>query len=154
MEFSNVLPENERTSFPDPMRHVRVAKEIYPDCGVSENATDATVTRKGQLILDMLRQFKYFATDLDMKMTVGTAVFVHLRESKAVAGVPAPPDIAAVAWITQFEFLALSYFVTAIKFLANDGFIKLGDAEEFEKREIVQYHATAKPEFRSGKFRL
>ena len=43
---------------------------------------------------------------------------------------------------------------SAIKYLANDGFIKLSNAENFEKREVLQYHATAKPEFRSGKFQL
>ena len=141
MEFSHVLPENERTSFPDPMQHVNAAKEICPDFRVCENETDALVTQKGQLILDMLRQFKYLETGLDMKMTVGTL-------PKAVAGALPPFCTAAIALIDE------SYFVTAIKFLANDGFIKLGDAEEFEKREILQYHATAEPEFRSGKFRL
>ena len=37
---------------------------------------------------------------------------------------------------------------------SNDGFIKLGNAAQFEAREIVKYHATAEPEFRSGKFQL
>ena len=40
------------------------------------------------------------------------------------------------------------------KYLANDGLIKLNVAEKFEDSEVVQYHATAAPDFRDGKFQL
>ena len=47
-----------------------------------------------------------------------------------------------------------TYMIAAIKYLANAGFIKLSDAADFDAREIVKYHATAKPIFESGKVQL
>ena len=93
MEFSHVLPEKERNNFPDPMQHINAAKEIDPGCEICRKASDEFITQNGQLILEMLREFK-------SKITVEMALFVHSREIKAIAKIKPPSgDIASVGLV-------------------------------------------------------
>ena len=140
--ISHILPEDERNNFPDPMRHINAAREIVPDCEFFDKAPDACITEKGRTILEILREFK-------SKMTVNMALFVHCREMQMMARfTPQFADDDEASVVTK------SCFLTAIKFLANAGFIKLSTGHEFGKREILQYHATAQPTFHAGKFQL
>ena len=70
-----------------------------------------------------------------------------MQNNPAVLVLPLPTS-------QSFDEITEGYAVAAIKYLANDGFIKLSEADKFENRFVLQYHATAKPEFRSGKFHL
>ena len=88
---------------------------------------------------------------LKSKMTVKTLISIIMRDTKEAH------ELFCRLWPGSRESADRHYekYLTAtIQFLANDGFIKLGNAAQFEAREIVKYHATAEPEFRSGKFQL
>ena len=77
--------------------------------------------------------------------------------SAAVLGAMSDAGFVSDAWYPpgqSFDEIMDGVAFSALKYLANDGFIKLSDAEMFENREILQFHATAQPEFRSGKFQL
>ena len=81
-------------------------------------------------------------------MTVKTLVTIYKRRLRNRAAK------SPLALGGDFDKIVDGYAFSAIKYLANDGFIKLSKAASFENREVFQYHATAEPEFRSGKFRV
>ena len=140
--ISYILPEEERNTFPDPMWHINEAREMVPNCKFFDEAPDKCITEKGRIILEILREFK-------SKMTVNMALFVHCREIQMMNKfAPQFADDDESAVVTK------SCFLSAMKFLANAGFIKLSSTAEFGKREILLYHASAEPKFRSGKFQL
>ena len=119
------------------MQHMNAAKEEEPGCENCASADEA-ITVNGNLILKTMRQF-------GSKMTVDMALFVRCREIQTIAKITPVSDC-----LTAFR----GQFLTAMKHLANSGFIKLSDNADFGKREILQYHATAEPTFRCGKFQL
>ena len=85
-------------------------------------------------------------------MTVKTMLTIITRDITGIDnflfGQPVQGSNGSVGQLFE-KFLPVT-----LQLLANDGFIKLSDAAQFEAREIVKYHATAVPEFRSGKFQL
>ena len=141
MEVFHKIPKNQRNNFADPMQHMNAAKEEEPGCENCASA-DEVITVNGNLILKTMRQF-------GSKMTVDMALFVRCREMQTIAKITPPPG----GW-AGMESVIRGQFLTAMKHLANSGFIKLSDNADFGKREILQYHATAEPTFRCGKFQL
>ena len=89
-------------------------------------------------------------------MTVKTLITILKRELRSEVPIHCPFDLSCQQLSSgqSFDEIIHGYGLAAIKYLANDGFIKLGSATKFENREILQYHATAEPEFCCGKFRL
>ena len=149
MELSNILPKNERTTFPDPGQHVdpqyRRLAEQFEAC---RRSNDSQISDSGYGILDILQTRK-------SKMSVRTliTIFTNIVRDEAMQYRPA---VFVLPRLTgqSFEKITEGYAIAAIKYLANDGFIKLSEADKFENREVLQYHATAEPEFRNGKFHL
>ena len=139
MELSNVLPKNERTTFLDPGQH---ANPQY----FGRRAHDAQISDAGYRILEILQTRK-------SKMSVRTLITIFKNKVRDEA---ATPLVLFLPRLTgqSFDKITEGYAVTAIQYLANDGFIKLSEAGKFENREVLQYHATAEPEFRNGKFQL
>ena len=149
MELSDIIPKSERNNFQDPIKHAFEAGQVCQNC-----EDYSGIEYVGKKILEILRGFK-------SKVKVG-AILAKYKDNRA---------IEAFRLIANDESLLNSkdptpgcfcgpecqekdVFLTAMRLLANDVFIKLGDAAKFEDREILQYHATAMPEFRSGKFQL
>ena len=122
------MPENQRNNFPNPREHlhssIRFTESVIEEVKLNN---DRTFGRYGKVVLITLRRLK-------SKITVRTLLSILKREVHAE--------------------ISEDFILATVKFLANDGFVKLGDAEQFETRKILKYHATAEPEFRSGKFQL
>ena len=89
-------------------------------------------------------------------MTVKALLTIYKRSlrNKAAKSPLALKFVIGGALGNSFDEIVDGFAFSALKYLANDGFIKLSKAENFENREVLQYHAIAEPEFRSGKFRL
>ena len=152
MEISSVLPENERGNFPDPMQHVGPRMQtIASGSDFWQSVNEGQIKGCGNAILRILR-------DLKSRISVKNIVTIYekgMRDMRAdTASIPHLRFLLDAYSGLSFEEIMESYALTAIKLLANDGFIRLSSAGQFENREIVQYHATAQPEFRSGKFQL
>ena len=144
MEISHVLPENERNNFPNPGEGLHpLAQTLTPE---DEVALDMV----GNRLLRILRKLK-------SKMTIKTFLAIVRREGEPnihreftayQLNEPTPVGYG------DFQTVLDHFPIKVIKYLANGGFIKLSNAANFEAREIVKYHATAQPKFRSGKFQL
>ena len=138
MEISHILPENERNKFPNPRGQL--------DPGV--RMTESRVV----LMNNLAKHILFTMRDLKSKMTVKTMLTIITRDITGIDnflfGQPVQGSNGSVGQLFE-KFLPVT-----LQLLANDGFIKLSDAAQFEAREIVKYHATAVPEFRSGKFQL
>ena len=145
MEISHVLPENERNKFPNPRDQLHHGIQMIESaCEGLKSCVDRNLGRYAILVFGVLRRLK-------SKMTVKTLISIIMRDTKEAH------ELFCRLWPGSRESADRHYekYLTAtIQFLANDGFIKLGNAAQFEAREIVKYHATAEPEFRSGKFQL
>ena len=144
MEIYQVLPKGERNNFVDPEEDLR-SQLRQPDSAImKENSLGIPCV--GSLIMDTLRKFKL--------TTVKNLVAKAHDRFKAIA----LGEVTSDYFITRFCLLKLEVFdeyaLAAIKHFANGGFLKLNVAERFEDSEIVQYHATAAPDFRDGKFQL
>ena len=157
MELSSILPESERANFADPEQHViqhfssinlfdyRHMAWVNP----LRTAYQSQIGNTGRSLLDKLQQRK-------SKMTVKTLVTIYKRglrdkiTNTPLAFLLAQPPSSG----ESFDQVIDGFSFSAIKYLANDGFIKLSSAEMFENSEVLQYHATAQPKFRSGKFHL
>ena len=136
MEISHVLPENKRNKFDSPERRENLRTIELA------SASDKTVSEKvfdlhALVILGTLQSFK-------RKMTVKSLRAFIKRNVPSMFEDQTPDELLQ----------GKLFFIEAIKCLANDGFIKLSNAQEFEDRKIVKYHATAEPKFKSGKFQL
>ena len=150
MELSNILPKSERANFADPGQHVipqyRVLAQILPS---TFHGNEFQISGAGQTLLEILQKRK-------SKMTVKTLVTIYKRglrdkiTNTPLAFLLAQPPSSG----ESFDQVIDGFSFSAIKYLANDGFIKLSSAEMFENSEVLQYHATAQPKFRSGKFHL
>ena len=138
MEISHILPENERNKFPNPRGQL--------DPGV--RMTESRVV----LMNNLAKHVLFTMRDLKSKMTVKTMVTTFTRQMTECDIIVFGQPLQGPVWRRDplFEKLLL----VTLQFLANDGFIKLSNAAQFEAPEIVKYHATAMPEFRSGKFQL
>ena len=156
MEIHRILRKNERNNFPDPMRHMRQADEVDDDPEVCVNSPHCATNEDvigvfGVGILRMIRDYKAEIIRHGILMSVGTAVKTYTDRMAEAARNAGETEATIESHYKGIEGTLL----TTIKLLANDGLIKLSDATaEFEDRKIVQYHATAEPKFRSGKFRL
>ena len=144
MEITRILPENERNNFPNPREGLdlvdfAIAESVEP----LKSMAEFTLTNFARAILEGLRMSK-------SNLTVKALLVMCQRVMEQFQGF-----FDGVAWAatTGKEHLE-KFLVVVIKHLANDGFIKLSNAVNFEDREIVKYHATAKPKFKSGKFQL
>ena len=150
MELSDILPKSERANFADPEQHViqryRVLAQISP---IFRHGNESYICSAGQSLLGILRKRK-------SKMTVKTLITIYKRGLRdtaintPLAFVLAQPPSSG----QSFDQVIDGFSLSAIKYLANDGFIKLSSAEIFENSEVLQYHATAEPKFQSGKFHL
>ena len=146
MEITHILPENERNNFPNPREGLdlvdfAIAESVEP----LKSMAEFTLTNFARAILEGLRMSK---SKLTVKALLAT--FQRDMEQFLMEGF-----FDGVAWAaTTGKETLEKYLVVVIKHLANDGFIKLSNAVNFEDREIVKYHATAKPKFKSGKFQL
>ena len=138
------MPENERNNFPNPSEGLHpLAQTLTPE---DEIALDVV----GNRFLRILRKLK-------SKMTIKTFLAIVRREAEQnfdrefiayQLNEPTPVEYG------DFQTVLDHFPIKVIKYLANGGFIKLSNAANFESREIVKYHATAQPKFRSGKFQL
>ena len=148
MEISHVLPENERNNFPNPYEAtIRVGQHLF----MTPVPEDDALSKLGNRLLAMLRKLK-------SKMTIKTFLAIVQREaeqnlSQSLTAYNSTAGPFAVEY-GEFEREVDQCLIMTIKYLANGGFIKLSNAANFEAREIVKYHATAQPKFRSGKFQL
>ena len=141
MKITKILSENERNKFPDPRQHIRKAKSSFPKWDESEHA-DWHISIAGQAILGTLRTVGFQST-----ITVKTLFSFYEKKFKT------DPKFELPLYMSIYS-LGKPAFLSAIKFLANDGFIKLTSCAQFEKRRILQYHATAEPKFLYGKFQV
>ena len=139
------MPENERNNFPNP------GEGLHP--------LAQTLTPEDEIALDVVgNRFLRILRKLKSKMTIKTFLAIVRRdmEQDMHRSFPAYNLIAGPFAIEygEIERKCDDYAILTIKHLANGGFIKLSNATNFEAREIVKYHATAQPKFRSGKFQL
>ena len=141
MKITKILSESERNKFPDPRQHIRKAKSSFPNWDESQHA-DWHISIAGQAILGTLRTGGFQST-----ITVKTLFSFYEKRFKT------DPKLELPLYMSVYS-LGKPAFLSAIKFLANDGFIKLSSCAQFEKRRILQYHATAEPKFQSGKFEV
>ena len=161
MKITKILSENERNKFPDPRQHIRKAKSSFPKWDESEHA-DWHISIAGQAILDTLRTGGFQSTitindynqRLQSTISIKTLFSFYEKRFKTDPKFEVPLYMAKSAGIEYDASLGKPVFLSAIKFLANDGFIQLSTCARFEKRQILQYHATAEPWFRSGKFQV
>ena len=148
MQMYHILPENERNNFRSPRSNLDVRiRRIESRVEALKPVNDHMLGNLGREILMVLRDVKF-------KMTVKTFLAIAKRRLKEttttlifmIGPIPGTAENA--------EKVAEDFLTVTIKSLANDGFVKLSNADEFEAREIVKYHATAEPKFRCGKFHL
>ena len=141
MEIRELLPKIERNSFANPEQHLGPTFRRQDFVDLHEHGLDIS----GTIVLDTIRVFKLKkVNDLVVKCSercrehsilfLGYDIFTRF-----CTGCFTGPE---------------GYTICAIKYLANDGFLKLKVAERFEDSVVVQYHATAKPDFRDGEFQL
>ena len=154
MKMTNILSENERNKFPDPRQHIRKAKSSFPKWDESEHA-DWHISIAGQAILDTLRTggFQSTITINDYNQRLQSTISIKTLFSFYEKRFKTDPKLELPLYMSVYS-LGKPAFLSAIKFLANDGFIKLSSCAQFEKRRILQYHATAEPKFQSGKFEV
>ena len=154
MEIYHVLPEGQRNKFADPEQHLRPLLRRQSPNVIRTN--EGGIDCSGQLILHTLRAYKLMKVkDLIAKCSElyreGATDYVEETSENGV-------DFLINFFLRFFlpiKFIDFDqYTLCAIKYLANDGFIKLTDAERFENSEVILYHATAEPDFRAGKFQL
>ena len=144
----HILPENERNNLRNPRSNLDVRiRRIESRVEALKPVNDHMLGNLGREILMVLRDVKF-------KMTVKTFLAIAKRRLKEttttmifmIGPIPGTAENA--------EKVAEDFLTVTIKSMANDGFIKLSNADDFEAREIVKYHATAEPKFRCGKFHL
>ena len=152
MEISSILPENERNSFPDPMQHIgQRMQAIASGTDFWQSVNDGQIKGCGNAILRILREKK---SRIPVK-NLATIYARGMRDVRAdTASIPHLRFLLDAYSGLGIDEIMERYALTAMKLLANDGFIKLSNAGQFENREVLQYHATAQPEFRSGKFQV
>ena len=154
MEIYHVLREGRRNKFDDPEQHLYPLLRQQSADVIRTN--EAGICCAGQIILRTIRDYKLMKVkDLRAKCSEvfqeGAADYLEeISEDRAEF---------LVNYFLHFDLPFIfgdfdRYTLCAIKYLANDGFIKLSDAERFEDSEIVLYHATAEPDFRAGKFEI
>ena len=137
--MKDVLPESERIHFIDPMQHM-------------QPAIDRLIDDIGRRILFTLNEYRRGGTQ--MRVRIGALLDKFVGIYHRLQGRLTHHDSAANLFMMTDECIE-SCFTTAIKFLINDGFIKIGvpaASGEFKDREILDYHA-AMPGFRGEKFR-
>ena len=133
-KMKDVLPKRERIEFIDPMQYM-------------QPAVDRLLNDIGTRILFTLREYCAIGngTQIRVKVRALLATYVDIYHR-----LPHDDD-ALIMTHKSIE----GCFLTAIMFLINDGFIKIGPpvAGEFKDREILDYHEAAFPNFRGEKFR-
>ena len=148
MQFFNILPKAERADFADPGQDVllpyRQLAQISP---IYRMGNELMINIAGRFLLETLQNRR-------AKMTVKTLMTIYKRDLGSFAANSPLAFLLDGISGHSFDEIRDGFAIAAIKYLANDGFIKLSDAENFQNREVLQYHATAMPEFRSGKFQL
>ena len=148
MQFFNILPKTERANFADPGQDVvpryRQLAQISP---IFRMGNESMINGAGQSLLGVLQNRR-------AKMTVKTLVTIYKRGLSSSAANSPLAFVLGGGSGHSFDEITDGFAFSAIKYLANDGFIKLSEAENFENREVLQYHATAMPELRDGKFQL
>ena len=148
MQMFHILPENERNNF---LNH---REQLDFRIRRIESRVEALKPMNDHMLGNLGREILMLLQDVKFTMTVKTFLAIAKRRLKEttttmifmIGPIPGTTEKA--------EKIAEDFLVVTIKSLANDGFIKLSNAQEFEAREIVKYHATAKPKFRCGKFQL
>ena len=129
------MPKNKRMRFTDPMKHM-------------QPAVDKLIDDIGTRILITLSQYRPAGNRTQMRVTVRTL----LRRFIGIYSLLPHGDDTLVMTDKSIE----GCFLTAIKFLINDGFIKIvppAVQSEFEDNVIVDYHESAVPDFRAERFR-
>ena len=164
MKIFHVLPENERNNFQNPIQHLRSQQPVIDVWFQVLNPVQNDLIRGfGEGILVTLRKPKPPSDDSENgRMKVSLVIKAVKKELKdlqytvtaAMAALPGIAEEILGIRACMTDALMDGYALTAMKLLANDGFIKLSKATKFENREVLQYHATAVPHYRSGKFRL
>ena len=143
MEIYQILPEGERNNF-DPEEHL-TPRLRQRDLETSRLRADG-IDYSGSIILHTIRVFKLTKVKNLIAKCSGKfkeQVLEHLGGN------------LFVRFLILQKFIDFDeYALCAIKYLANDGFIKLKIAERFEDSEVVQFYANAVPDFRDGKFQL
>ena len=133
--MKEVLPVNKWMRFIDPMKHM-------------QPAVDKLIDDIGTRILITLREYRPAGNRTQMRVTVRTLLdrFIDIY-----GRLPHDEDTLVMTH-KSIE----GCFLTAIKFLINDGFIKVGSPVVpggFDDYEILDYHESAVPDFRAGRFR-
>ena len=147
MEISHVLPENERNNFPNPREGLDPRFAMLESVEPLKSMAEVLFKNCADLTFEILRASK-------SKLTVKALLAMNKRLTD-LGFVQHLGFSDSHAWTErQCEKMVSSLSVAVLKILANDGFIKLSNAADFEAREIVKYHATAEPKFKSGKFQL
>ena len=143
MEINHVLPEGERNNFVDPEKHLSPHVR-HQDFDTSVRAND--IACSGMLIINAIRV---------SKLTKVKTLVEKCSEQLKGQILELYGRNPLICFITEQNLMDFDGFtLCAIKYLANAGFIKLRVAERFEDSKVVQYHATAVPDFRDGKFQL
>ena len=139
MEIFRPLPKSQRNIFSNPRQHL----EALPDGSIEQH--DRMVGDIAVAIISILCIFRGQVTVKDI-----------LEENKRVLRQVDPTLMVVQSLPIPGYNVTERIFLTAMKFLANDGFIKLGNAGRFEDRKVLKYYANidAVPKFQSGKFQL
>ena len=119
----------------DPMQHM-------------QPAVDRLIDDIGTRILFNLRYYRLAGGDTLVRVTIRTLLARFVNEYHRL---PHHDDT-----LIMTDKCIEDCFITAIKFLINDGFIKIGlpaASGDFKDRRILDYYGIAMPNFRAGKFR-
>ena len=133
------MPADQRNIFHDPEKDLYDDLKVVP---VPVRQVESWIETCGRKLLKILQNLK-------SRIAVESLLEVFKNEVAAqnfIVGTP-PGTIEAGEGLTEANAL------TTIKLLANAGFIKLTQADDFKKCEVVKFYAKM-PNYRYGKFQL